>query len=147
MRRNVSFFDKGKNIFDFSFFIALISGVVSGFFGSGIGALTFMTAYTQFSDIIGRDERYQNVDFRVKNMAIYMSSDILASFTRLPFECRKQLLQMANYDIDLKLILRNSYYGLMPLMARDVCFRGIILGSYYATTDIEHRPVLRYSIP
>ena len=54
---------------------------------------------------------------------------------------------MANYDIDLKLITRNSYYGLMPLMARDVCFRAIILGSYYATTDIEHRPVLRYSIP
>ena len=54
---------------------------------------------------------------------------------------------MSNYDIDSKLILRNSYYGLMPLMARDVGFRAIILGTYYATTDIEHRPVLRYSIP
>tara|TARA_B110000285_G_C14851285_1_gene480056 strand:+ start:178 stop:732 length:555 start_codon:yes stop_codon:yes gene_type:complete len=54
---------------------------------------------------------------------------------------------MANYDIDLKLIIKNSYYGMVPLMARDVCFRGIILGSYYATTDIEHRPVLRYTIP
>jgi hypothetical protein len=125
----------------------LISGVVSGFFGSGIGALTFMTAYTKLSEVIERDEKYKDMDFRAKNMMIYMTSDVLASFSRLPFECRKQLLQMANYDIDLKLIMRNSYCGLMPLMARDVCFRGIILGSYYATTDIEHRPVLRYSIP
>jgi len=70
----------------------LISGVVSGFFGSGIGALTFMTAYTQLSDIVGRDERYKDMDFRAKNMMIYMTSDVLASFTRLPFECRKQLL-------------------------------------------------------
>jgi hypothetical protein len=73
-------------------FVALISGVVSGFFGSGIGALTFMTAYTQLSDIVGRDERYKDMDFRAKNMMIYMTSDVLASFTRLPFECRKQLL-------------------------------------------------------
>ena len=73
-------------------FVALISGVVSGFFGSGIGALTFMTAYTQLSDMVGRDERYKDMDFRAKNMMIYMTSDVLASFTRLPFECRKQLL-------------------------------------------------------
>ena len=73
-------------------FLALISGVVSGFFGSGIGALTFMTAYTQLSDIVGRDERYKDMDFRAKKMMIYMTSDVLASFTRLPFECRKQLL-------------------------------------------------------
>ena len=54
-------------------FVALISGVVSGFFGSGIGALTFMTAYTQLSDIVGRDERYKDMDFRAKNMMIYIS--------------------------------------------------------------------------
>ena len=72
--------------------IALISGVVSGFFGSGIGALTFMTSYTQLSDMMARDERYKDMDFRAKNMMIYLASDVLASFTRLPFECRKQLL-------------------------------------------------------
>ena len=54
---------------------------------------------------------------------------------------------MANYDIDLKLIGRNAYLGLTPLIIRETTFRGIILSTYYLTTDIEHRPVLKYSIP
>ena len=133
--------------FNFCSILALISGIVSGFFGSGIGALTFMTSYKYFSEIAYTDSRYKDADFRYKNMVVYMISDTFASITKLPFECRKQLVQMSNYDIDAKLILRNSYYGMMPLIARDVGFRSIILGTYYATTDIEHRPVLRYSIP
>ena len=56
-------------------------------------------------------------------------------------------MQMCNYDIDLKLITRNAYLGLVPLLARDFIFRGIILSTYYLSTDIEHRPVLRYSVP
>lgn len=54
---------------------------------------------------------------------------------------------MSNYDIKLDLIGRNMAYGMMPLMLRDVSFRFFILGSYYATTEIEHRPVLKYTIP
>jgi len=34
-----------------------------------------------------------------------------------------------------------------PLALRDVSFRTIILGFYYATTNIEHKPELKYSIP
>ena len=80
-------------------------------------------------------------------MAIYLASDLIASTFKLPFEARKQLVQMCNYDIDLKLISRNAYLGLIPLLLRDFTFRGIILGTYYLSTDIEHRPVLRYSVP
>lgn len=54
---------------------------------------------------------------------------------------------MANYDIDLKILTRNAYLGLAPLMARDVAFRFLLLGSYYATTTIEHKPKLKYSVP
>lgn len=54
---------------------------------------------------------------------------------------------MANYDVELKTIARNTYYGLGALMARETLFRTIILGTYYASTDIEHKPVLKYSIP
>ena len=79
-------------------------------------------------------------------MAIYLASDLIASTFKLPFEARKQLVQMCNYDIDLKLISRNAYLGLIPLLLRDFTFRGIILGTYYLSTDIEHRPVLRYSV-
>ena len=54
---------------------------------------------------------------------------------------------MSNYDIDLKLITRNAALGMIPLIARDFTFRSIILGTYYMTTNIEHRPTLKYSIP
>lgn len=87
-----------------------------------------------------------NVDFRMKNMTIFLVSDVLAALTKVPFETRKQLVQMTNYDISLSLISRNTMYGVVPLIARDMSFRFMLLGSYYATTDIEHRPVLKYSI-
>ena len=34
-----------------------------------------------------------------------------------------------------------------PLMMRDVLFRSMIIGSYYATTDIRHKPVQKYTMP
>lgn len=54
---------------------------------------------------------------------------------------------MAHYDVELKTIGRNAYYGLGALTARETLFRSIILGTYYLTTEIEHKPVLKYSIP
>ncbi len=40
-----------------------------------------------------------------------------------------------------------SALGWPALVLRDTGFRGILLCFYYSTTEIEHRPVLRYSIP
>jgi hypothetical protein len=54
---------------------------------------------------------------------------------------------MSNYNIELKTLSRNAYYGIAPLMVRDVSFRFIILSSYYSTTDIEHKPSIKYTIP
>lgn len=129
------------------FLAALISGVISGFFGAGIGGLTFMTMHNLMTQKFFGDQRYNDVDFRIKNMTIYLTSDLFASIMKLPFETRKQLVQMSNYDVSLKLIGQNMYYGMVPLIARDMSFRFIILGTYYATTNIEHRPVLKYTIP
>jgi len=124
----------------------LISGVISGFFGAGSGALTFMTFHNLLTSKFFTPE-WENVDFRAKNMLIYLTADVFASVARLPFETRKQLVQMSNYQIELSVIWRNAYYGVVPLMARDILFRSIILGTYYSTTDIEHKPCLKYSIP
>ena len=88
-----------------------------------------------------------NRDFRIKNMIIFLLSDIAASLTKFPLEARKQMVQMANYEIRLNTLMRNAYLGLVPLMVRDVSFRFMILGSYYATTNIDHKPQLKYSVP
>lgn len=121
--------------------------MVSGFFGAGIGGLTFITSFNYLTQEVYRNEKYNHIDFRFKNLFIYFLSDMAASVTRVPFECRKQLVQMCNYDIDMKLMAKNTYLGLFPLMARDVLFRQIIFGTYYMSTHIEHRPTLKYSIP
>lgn len=63
--------------------------MVSGFFGAGIGALSFMTSYNYLSRIGFNDPKYQDIDFRKKNMVIYMCSDLVASTFKLPFEARK----------------------------------------------------------
>jgi hypothetical protein len=44
-------------------------------------------------------------------------------------------------------ILYASYLGWFPLVLRDVGFRAILLGFYYASTEVEHKPMLKYSIP
>ena len=44
-------------------------------------------------------------------------------------------------------IAKASSLCLFPLMCRDLTFRSILLGSYYATTSVEHKPALKYSVP
>lgn len=69
--------------------------MVSGFFGAGIGALSFMTVHNLLTQQIYAEEKFSlltNRDFRVKNMFIFLMSDIAASLTRFPFETRKQLV-------------------------------------------------------
>ena len=44
-------------------------------------------------------------------------------------------------------IIKASYIGWFPLMLRDLSFRAIILGFYYGFTGVEHKPVLKYTIP
>lgn len=70
----------------------LISGVISGFMGAGMGGLTFMTCHNFLTHKLYGNEKWNDVDFRYKNMAIYLVSDIFASLTRIPFETRKQLV-------------------------------------------------------
>ena len=112
-----------------------------------MGGLTFMTNYNYMTQYLYGSGKYDHIDFRLKNMAIYLSSDFLASIVKLPFETRKQLVQMANYDLEMKVITRNAWAASGALMARDLTFRSIILGTYFATTNIEHRPVVKYTVP
>ena len=135
----------------------LISGVVSGFFGSAIGALTFWTLHDYLTlklychspsqvnnGVLGRMQQW---DFRVKNIAIFAASDFCASVTKLMFEVRKQQIQMYSHDLGLAFIARSAMLSWAPLMLRDVMFRFVQLSFFYATTNIEHKPKLIYTIP
>ena len=80
-------------------------------------------------------------------MMIYMASDICASLMKITFEVRKQLIQMYSKDTPLGMMMHASRLSLMPLMLRDTLFRSIHIAFFYASTDLEHKPMLMYSIP
>ena len=86
-------------------------------------------------------------DFRKKNQAIYLASDVVGSFLKTPFEVRKQLIQMYNHNVSIRDISYLTRVTCFPLICRDVIFRQMMLGVYYLTTSIEHKPMLKYSVP
>ena len=129
--------------------------MVSGFLGAAVGSFAFMNMF-QHLTIVFYSTLYQNNplvdrvkpwDFRYKNILIYMCSDITASFLKAPFEVRKQLIQMYSKDISFSHLSQLTAMTWFPLALRDVSFRTLILIFYYATTNIEHKPELKYSIP
>ena len=143
----------------------LISGIISGFLGAATGGLAFMTMHNYLTIQLycnqvglgqGRNrqaegskflQHLQGWDFRAKNILIYAASDFVGSFAKVQFEVRKQLIQMWTKDASLTHIANATKAAWFPLMMRDVTFRAIILTSFYATTDVEHNPIQKYSMP
>ena len=66
--------------------------MVSGFFGAGAGSLAFVTSYNYLTNYVYLTDKYDDIDFRLKNLAIYLTSDMFAAIFRAPFETRKQLV-------------------------------------------------------
>jgi hypothetical protein len=54
---------------------------------------------------------------------------------------------MYSKDITFSHLSQLTAKAWLPLALRDVTFRFILLSFYYLTTDIEHKPELKYSIP
>ena len=144
----------------------LISGVISGFFGAAAGAATFMTVHDLltlqfYCNTYGRSHgavpiwaedstllnRIQSWDFRKKNVLIFVTSDFFASLAKVQFEVRKQLIQMYSRDTPISQLAKATQLCWMPLMLRDCTFRAILLSSYYASTDVTHRPIQKYTMP
>jgi hypothetical protein len=79
-------------IVNHDYILALISGVISGFLGAAAGSLTFISTYNSLTYYFNTNKEYVDMDFRLKNMLIYIASDFTSSFVRTPFEVRKQLI-------------------------------------------------------
>lgn len=125
----------------------VISGLVSGFLGGFTGAATFIMVHDKLTWKIYTDPKYASWDFRYKNYFIFVCSDFCASFSRIFFETRKQLLQMCNQRILLSEIVTGCYLGITPLILRDFLFRTTLLSVFYSTTTIEHTPALKFALP
>ena len=89
----------------------MINGVVSGFWGSFLGSVVFISTYNQLYYALYSWKSTRDMNFKVKNLMSYVASDFTSSFFRIFFEARKQLLQMCNNNISLSQITRASYLG------------------------------------
>lgn len=54
---------------------------------------------------------------------------------------------MYTTDIQVTKLAKLISISWFPLAIRDVGFRTIMLSFYYLTTDIQHKPLLKYTIP
>jgi hypothetical protein len=133
----------------------LISGVVSGFLGAAAGSFVFFNTFqiltnVCYANIVKENQVVDSIkkwDFRAKNLLIYSVSDFVASIVKAPFEVRKQLIQMYSRDISAGHLARLVQISWLPLAMRDVMFRTSCLSFYYLTTDVQHKPLLKFSIP
>ena len=76
-----------------------------------------------------------------------MVSDFFASLTKIQFEVRKQLIQMYTRESTIGQLAKAAQSSWLPLMLRDTGFRTILLTMYYTTTDVQHKPIQKYSMP
>jgi len=87
------------------------------------------------------------MNWKAKNLLIYAASDLTGSLAKVMFEVRKQQIQMYNRDNTMSHLAKCTAIAWMPLMLRDVGFRSMLLSFYYLTTEIEHKPLLKYTVP
>jgi len=79
-------------------------------------------------------------------MCCYLLSDIIKTTIFLPFEARKQRIQMYHTEISLQNVSKFMIRAYIPLLLRDVIFRIISLGFFLNNLNVEHKPRLKYSL-
>lgn len=64
----------------------------------------------------------------------------------LPFEARKQRIQMAHNNINLSEMTKYTLRAFSPLLIRDLIFRTITVGTFLNNLNLEHTPQLKYKM-
>jgi hypothetical protein len=78
----------------------------------------------------------------------YVLSDFVKSTVFLPFEARKQRIQLAHSSLDI--IFPNVFKYMLraypALLIRDTIFRVITFSSFLNSLNVEHKPRLKYNL-
>lgn len=87
-----------------------------------------------------------NLTWKGKFVVSYMFCDIVKLAVFLPFEARKQRIQMYQKDIQFNEMLKYTWRAYPPLLIRDLVFRTVTLGSFLNNINLEHSPKLKYKM-
>lgn len=93
-----------------------------------------------------KDLRIAN--WKGKMIISYILSDIVKTTIFLPFEARKQRLQLYHKtnDITISNVSRYMLRAYFPMILRDIIFRTITLGTFLNSLNVEHQPKLKYNL-
>jgi hypothetical protein len=88
------------------------------------------------------------MDWKAKLISSYILADIVKVSVFLPFEARKQRIQMYHVINDLGKKNYSNYMmrAFIPMVLRDTIFRIITLGAFLKQLNVHHQPTLKYKL-
>ena len=108
-----------------------------------------MTSYEYFTRLIFRDQlrsrKKLEKDWKLKILKVYLISDFFKALVFLPFEARKQRLQLCQDSYDNRLFLKNLIRASPIYLTKELLFRFLTIGSYLAFCHISFEIKLKYS--
>jgi len=130
----------------------LISGVISAGIGSYLSAYLFVFLHEKSifwlfdKNNKNRPDFLSSLTWKGKIITSYILSDIFKLAVFLPFEARKQRIQMAQYKMTLSETLKYAWRAYPPLLIRDLIFRTVTIGSFLNNLNLNHSPQLKYKM-
>jgi hypothetical protein len=129
--------------------LALISGVTSAGIGAFIAGYTFVYINDKALEFLfDKRGKYYGLAWKAKLLYSYLISDVVKSAVFLPFEARKQRIQMYHNLSDLTIGNMGNFMfrAYTPMLLRDLTFRIISFGGFIKLLNVEHEPSLKYSM-
>jgi len=130
----------------------LISGVISAGIGSYLSAYLFVFLHEKSifwlfdKNNKNRPDFLSSLTWKGKIITSYILSDIFKLAVFLPFEARKQRIQMAQYKMTLSETLKYAWRAYPPLLIRDLIFRTVTIGSFLNNLNLNHSPQLKHKM-
>lgn len=128
--------------------------MTSGALGSTLAGYFFIIANESLLQYFFRKTKNKtkswsdDLNWRGKIILSYIFSDFIKTTIFLPFEARKQRIQMSQNigEIGPPKLFSCIMRAYFPLLLRDAIFRIITLGSFMNTLVVEHKPILKYDL-
>lgn len=130
----------------------MISGVVSAGMGSYLSAYLFVFLHEKSifwlfdKNNQNRPEFFNALTWKGKIITSYIFSDFFKLAVFLPFEARKQRIQMAQNNLRIAETLKYAWRAYPPLLIRDLVFRTVTIGSFLNNINLDHSPQLKYKM-
>lgn len=129
----------------------MISGIVSAGVGSYLSAYIFVTVQEKtifylFDKNQKKPEILSQLTWKGKIISSFLFADVFKLLSFLPFEARKQRIQMAQNKFQLSEMMSYTLRAFSPLLIRDVIFRTITVGTFLNNLNLEHKPQLKYKM-